>query len=293
MLYKNDEPYKLAPADIKLINDRFHSKWPLNIVYPPERIVPSRSKKNRLPDKPNSASWPLTAIVRTDSGIEQWRYAENVIVKEHGVRKYTPKNIMFNGRRALTKGDIELVWFLYTKSEYCKGGLNQGNKVKFMFEDLITAAELKAEKESMMTQVKTMIHSKDFGLSEQKLRIVAKAYFVKNVDDLTFAQVKLALEHNIMRDKEKGMKKFIEMIDLEELVKTRVKIQEVIDKGFLKYAVDKKEWVWIEEGQKPNRLFKVPVGINADDAIYDYYMGNKEFQENVELAGKTKKQKAE
>ena len=83
------------------------------------------------------------------------------------------------------------------------------------------------------------------------------------------------------------------MIDLEELVKTRVKIQEVIDKGFLKYAVDKKEWVWIEEGQKPNRLFKVPVGINADDAIYDYYMGNKEFQENVELAGKTKKQKAE
>jgi len=293
MLYKNDEPYKLAPNDVKTITERFHNKWPLSIIYPPERIIPSRSKQNRLPDKPNSISWPLTATVRTKLGTEQWRYAENVIIKEHGLKKYTPKNIRFNGRKSFSETDIELVWFLYTKSPYCKGGENEGKTIKFMFEDLITEAELKAERESVQSMVKAMIYNTDLGLSEQKLRTLAKAYFIKNVDDLTFAQVKLAIEHQITRDPKNGYKKFLDMTRADEIVKIREKIQRVVDKGFLKYDVVKREWLWLEDGKKPSKLLKIASGVDANDAIYDYYMGNKEFQETVDVIETTNKPKVD
>jgi len=292
MLYKNEEPYKLAPTDVKTINERFHGKWPLTIIYPPERIVPSRSKQNKLPDKPNSMSWPLTATVKTKLGTDQWRYAENVIIKEHGLKKYTPKNFRFNGRRPFEETDIELVWFLYTKSQYCKGGENQGKTIKFMFEDLITDAERKAERESLISGVKTMIWNKDFGLSEERLRALAKAYFIKNVDNLTFAQVKMAIEHQVMRDPQHGHQKFMEMTNMEELIVIRGKIQEIVDKGYLKYDVVKKEWLWLEEGKKATKIIKVPPSADPNDAMYDYYMGNKEFQETVDLIGKTKRAKA-
>lgn len=291
MLYKNDEPYKLAPNDVKTINERFHGKWPLTIIYPPERVVPSRSKQNKLPDKPNSMSWPLTATVRTTMGTEQWRYAENVIIKEHGLKKYTPKNIRFNGRRAFEETDIELVWFLYTKSPYCKGGPNAGKTIKFMFEDLITEAEIKAERENVQSTVKVMIYNQDLGLSEARLRALAKAYFIKNVDNLTFPQVKLAIEHQIVRDHKNGYKKFMDMTQMDDLIAARGRIQGLVDKNFLKYDVVKREWLWLEDGKKASRIVKVASGTDPNDSMYDYFMGNKEFQETVDLVEKTKRAK--
>lgn len=293
MLYKNDEPYKLAPNDLATIKKRFHDKWPLKIVYTPERIVKSRSPQNKLPDKPNSMSWPLTSVVRSESGTEQWRYAENVTIKEHGVKKFTPRNFRFTGNLSFNRTDIELVWFLYTKSEYCRGGLNQGRTIKFMFEDLINDAEVKAEKESLAAQVKALIYGKDFGLSEERLRALAKAYFIKGVDELTFAQVKIAIEHAIMRDPKEGYTKFVEMTDMNELIAARSKIQNMVDMGFLLFDATKKEWIWLDGEKKPDRICKVPPAMSASDAIYDYYMGNKDFQETVDLAAKTKKASVE
>jgi hypothetical protein len=286
MLYKNDAPYKLAENDKKTITNRF-KKFPLTIIYPPGMVIKSRSPQNLKPDKPNSISFPLTATVKSIDGTDQWRYAENVIIKEHGIKKYTPKNLRFNGRLALTDKDIELIWFLFTKSEYCKGGTNQSKTPKFMFEDLITEAEIRAEKESIKSEVNALIYGKESGLSEDQLRKIAKAYFIKNTDDLSFAQVKLAIEHQISRDPKNGYQVFLNMANTDDLISVKSKIQKVIDSGLLKYNLAKKEWQWKDD----TKIFKVDPTMNPNDAIYDYYMGNKDFQETLESVEKSKKQK--
>lgn len=290
MLYKNDEPYKLAENDIKTLVNRFH-KWPLTITYPPERVVKSRSPQNKLPDKPNSMSWPLTATVKTTKGTESWRYAENVILRPNGVKKYTPKNLLFKGHLQLQETDVELAWFLYTKSTYCKGGLNQGKTVKFVFEDKITEAEIKAKIETQRTNIKSLIYGTETGLSEDRIRAIAKAYFIKNVDDLTFAQTKLALEHAINRDGSGGYQKFIEMTQMDELIKTRMRMQNLIDSGKLRYESGKKEWQWADGDKKVETICKVPPGTVPNDILYDFFMGNKEFQDVVESVEKTVKKK--
>ena len=289
MLYKNDEPYKLMPNDTKVLFDKF-KKFPLTIIYPPERVVKSRSKENTTPDKPNSMSFPLSATVKSIKGTEHWRYAENVIIKEHGVRKYTPKNFHFNGQFSFEEKDVELAWFLYTKSSYGKGCLNyNGKTAKFMFEDKISEAERKADVESEKTRFKNMIYGGELGLSEERLRAVAKAYNIRNVDNLSYSQVKLAVEHTVERDTKGGMKKFIEMTHMDDFIKTRSRLQVLLDSAKLRYDIPKKEWQWIEDGKRVEGICKVPPGANPNDVLYDHFMGNRSFQETVELVEKARK----
>ncbi len=215
-----------------------------------------------------------------------------MILKQHGVKTYTPKSLRFNGRLNLAETDAELAWFLYTKSEYCKGGLNQkGKTYKFMFEDLITDAERQAEVEGVRSQVKSLIYGKEMGLSEERLRAVAKAYFIKNVDLLSFGQVKVAIEHQVNRDPANGLQKFIEMTKGDELINIRMRMQNLMDAKKLKYDPTKKEWAWIDGDKKIESICKVAPGTNATDVLYDYYMGNKDFQEVVEAVEKSKKVK--
>jgi len=289
MLYKNDQIYKLAPAD-KLILIKKFTRFPMAITYPPERVVKSRSPKNLKPDQPNSISFPLNAVLKTKMGAEHWRYADNVIIKEHGVKKYTPRNLRFNGRLMLQEQDVELAWFLYTKSIYCKGGLNQqGKTFKFIFEDLISDAEKLAAIEAVRVRVKYLIYDTQGGLSEEKLRAVAKAYFIKNVDKLAYAQVKIAVEHQIGRNKKDGLEKFIKMTNAEELINVRMRMQALIDLGKLKFEITKKEWWWTEGDKKLEVICKVAPGTNPTEILYDFYMGNKDFQEVFESVETSKK----
>lgn len=289
MLYKNDAPYKLADTDVLTLKKKFR-RFPLTVIYPPERVMKSRSPRNKLPDKPNSIAFPLVAVVKSPTGTDQWRYAENVIIKEHGVKKYTPKNFRFNGRFLLEENNIELAWFLFTKSPYCKGGANQGKLTKFMFEDLVAEADLKAEKEMVRSQVKALIYGGEMGMNEERLRKLAKALFIKNIDILTYNQVKIAVEHAISRD-EHGYEKFVEMTDMDELINVRSRIQNLVDLKMLKYETVKKQWEWSGVNGKPELICKVPPAMNPHEVIYDYYMGNKDFQATVESVEKSKQRK--
>jgi len=289
MLYKNDAPYKLAETDKQTLLKKFR-RFPLSVIYPPERVTKSRSSKNKLPDKPNSIAFPLAAVVKSIDGTDQWRYAENVIIKEHGVKKYTPKNFRFNGRFTLEDKDIELAWFLFTKSPYCKGGLSQGRLTKFMFEDLISDAEIKAEKETLRSQVKALIYGGEMGMSEDKLRLLAKALFIKNIDILSYAQVKISVDHAISRD-EGGYEKFMEMTNMEEVISVRSRIQNLVDRNLLRYDSVKKQWEWVGTGKAGLLICKVPPSMTAHEVIYDYYMGNKEFRDAVESYEKSRKHK--
>jgi hypothetical protein len=291
MLYKNEEIYVLStrPEEIKAIEKFFHNKFPVKVVYPPERIVPSKLKHNRLPDKPNSMSFDLKATVKTKNGTEVWRYAENVTVNEKGVKKYTPKKFSFNGARFLDRNEIELIYFLLKKSQYCKGGDNEGRLVKFVFEDLVSDADKKAEKKSLEAKIGGLLYG-ELALPEEKLRAVAKAYFVKNVDSLSASQVKIVLENKIHESKD-GATRFFDMVNADDEIDTRVSIQKAIDMELLKFDANKKAWYWKTKEGKDIVACKVPPSKSATDSLYEFYNGDESFREDLKASLLTKKVK--
>jgi hypothetical protein len=257
-------------------------------VYPPERIVKSRLKHNIKPDKPNSISFDLKAIVKTENGTEVWRYAENVIITEKGVKKYTPKKFIFNGSKPLKRTDIELIYFLLRKSEFCRGGNNQGLAVKFMFEDLVSEAEKRAEEREIKAKVDSLIYNRDTCLPEEKLRLIATGYFINDVPSLTLAQVKNDLFTKVMSTPD-GSEEFFRRSDADAELKARYDLQTTIDKEFLKLDGQKRIWFWQGAGDKGNsQACKVPPNRNPKEALYDLYMGDQSFREDIKAVLLTK-----
>uniref|UniRef100_A0A6M3ILK0 Uncharacterized protein n=1 Tax=viral metagenome TaxID=1070528 RepID=A0A6M3ILK0_9ZZZZ len=295
MLYKNEEPYKLCDTEIEKLVKHFHNKFPVRVVYPQGRIVPSRLKHNRLPDKPNSISFDLRSIVKTDKGSETWRYADSVVTDNKGIKRFTPKKFQFKGTRFLDRNDIELIFFLLKKSEYCFKGDNQGRMVKFMFEDLVSEAEKKAEKKTLEIRIGTLLFG-ELALSEEKLRNLAKAYFIPGVDNLTLPQVRIVIDNKIHETQE-GPDKFFDMVDADEEIRKRVSIQKAVDMGVLKYDTEKQVWHWQTKGDKGiTQICKVPPNKTFNEALYDFYKGDDSFRDDLQSlfitknphAGKTK-----
>jgi hypothetical protein len=294
MLYKNDEIFdlKMHPEEIKKIETHFHNKFPVRMVYPPERIQKSRLPHNRLPDKPASLSFKLRSVVKTDKGTEVWRYAENVIVGDHGTKKFMPANFVFEGKRELKRNDIELIFFLLRKCEHCFGGDNNTGKVMFMFEDLVTEAEKRAEKKELESKIDLLLYNKEYGLPEEKLRQVAMAYGVSNVDGMTLPQVKNTLNDKIHGTKD-GHVRFFDMVNAEEEIKTRMTIQKVIDQGILIHNEKDRAWQW----KTPQGVEKVAGGKVAPnktpmEALYDLYQGDESFRDDMQAVLLTKNPKA-
>jgi len=290
MLYKNDEIYRLTAQDINDIKKRY-PKFPIRLTYPDHRIKPSRLKHNRLPDKPNSIAFPLLATVKTKSGTESWRYAENKINGPNGRVIYSPKNLVLRGSMSLQDTDMELLYWLMNCCPHLEGGKNFTGKVaKCVIEDLIGSAERKAMKEEEMATVKALIYSSKIGLGEDKLRTVAKAYFIRDVDSLTFAQVKLAVENEISRNKIDGIKKFNEMINAEQTMTVRANLSTAIDQGIITYMIQKKTWAWVTgPGKKNEPICQISAGADQYEALYDYYLGNRKFAQEITSALKGNK----
>jgi hypothetical protein len=298
MLYKNDEVYSLAtrPDEIKKLKAQFHNKFPVKIIYPPERIQKSRLPHNRLPDKPNSITFKYKAIVKTPTGTEVWRYAESMVVNERGMRQYQPPHFTFSGATFLNENDIEKIYFLFRKCEHCLGGDNyKGSKPKFMFEDLFTEAEKRVEKKALESQLDVLLYHKKFAMDEGKLRDVAMALDIV-VTDRSFAQVKNAIADKVHGMKD-GFERFFSMIDAPEEIKTRASIHKVIEQGILVFHEKDRLWQW----KTPTGIEKVAGGKVSPnktpmEALYDLYQGDQSFRDDMQVvlltnnpkAGKTK-----
>ncbi len=303
MLYKNDEPYKLDARELKATKDYFHNKFPVKVVYPPDRIVKSRLPHNRLPDKPNSMSFDLKSTVKTGEGTEVWRYADDVILDKKGNKKYIPKKFRFNGTRMLDERDIELIYFLLYKSPFRLKGkeelkankkLVQARVAKFMFEDLVTDAEKKAEAKALDSKITVLLYNKELGLPEDRIRLVAKAYNIKNVDELSLSQVKILVENKIHDKKLGGPDKFFEMVNSDEELEARSSIQKVIDLEYIRYDMSKNAWYWDAEGENgKSAICKVAKSDIPTEVLFDRYRGDESFREDIKalLISKGKKQK--
>jgi len=290
MLFVNDEPYKMTPTDHKNVIEEF-KKLPVRVIYPEERVRKSRSAHNTLPDKPNSLSFPLVAIAKSKQGSKVWRYAENVITTSEGRKKYLPVNFFYTGAVLLTENDMELIWFLWTKCPYTKDGKNWNGKVpKAQFENLVTKADLQAIKEKEMAEFKALLYSDRLGLSESTLRDAGRAMFIGGIDDLTFNQVRVAINNRVSVDRRNGVTKFLKMVNSEAALMVRAGIQKAIDKGLIKYNMHKREWVWLGPGgKKVDVICRVAANMNPHDVIHEQYMGDAGFKEDLDGALSKKK----
>lgn len=290
MLIKNDKPYELTAAEHKFIKQKY-PKFPIRLTYPESRVKPSRLKHNTLPDKPNSISFPLSAVVKTTTGTEQWRYAENKIIGTNGRVIWSPRNLILRGTMLLQETDVELVYWLVKCCPFLEGGENFNGKVaKCVIEDLVGAAERKAMREEELATVKALIYSSKVGIGEKRLRIIAKAYFIRDVDELSFAQTKLAVENMVHRDKINGVQKFLDLVEAEQVLNVRASLQGAIDKNIITFMPQKKSWAWVGgPGRKNIVICQIGAGADPNEALYDYYLGNRSFAQEVTSALKGNK----
>ena len=282
MLYKNDEVYKMTMADHQKIH-KMYPKLPIRLIYPENRVRKSRSKHNKLPDKPTSISFPFVAVVKTTTGTETWRYAEHRIVGNNGQVTFTP--------HTLTDKDMELIFWLVNCCPVLEGGKNNNGKVaKCAIEDLIGIAERKVQKEAGMADVKALLFSNKVGLNESRMRQVAKAYFIPQVDELTFAQIRLALEVEINRDKIEGVQKFLKMIEHDQTLEVRSLLMEAVDSKIISFMLKTRMWAWVtEQGKKNIPIVQTSVGVDPNEALFEYYLGDRQFAQDLVSAVKGEK----
>jgi len=252
MLYKNDVIFELSrfPKEIEAIEKFFHGKFPVKVKYPPDRIVPSRLKHNRLPDKPASIAIPLRSTVNTNTGSETWRYVENIITDDRGNKKYLPTHFILEGSRFLERTDIELIFFLLRKSRFCLVGDNfkPNTRAKFTFEDLVTEAEKKMEKRKIQQKVDSLLLG-ELALTEERQRDIAKGYFM-DIEDKELVQIQAMLFDKIFSTKD-GPDKFFDRINAEDEIKTRASIYKITkERKLVTFNVNNKSWYWSVPGGK-------------------------------------------
>ncbi len=300
MLFKNDQTYKLDDKEIKAVTAYFHNKFPVKVIYPSDRVVPSKLPHNRLPDKPNSIAFNLKSVVKEEGGTVVWRYADDVITDAKGNKIYVPRKFRFDGKRYLDRNEIELIYFLLRKSEYRlipdeelkAKKIKQSRSPKFMFEDLVTEAEKRAEKKELEARITQLLYNKELCLPEEKIRDVARAYFIKNVDELSLPQVKIALEQKAYDKKLGGPDRFFEMVNADEEITSRSSIQKAIDMKQIVYDGKKSAWFWDTEGEGGKSIIcRVSKTMIPVEALFDLYKGDEAFREDIKAILTLKKKK--
>ena len=286
MLYKDGELYKMTDKDIKKVDEFVGGKYPVTLAYPKNRVVPSKLAHNKKPDKPASMAFPLSATVDTEKGSYRLVYADNVIHRDNGKKEYTPALFNFTGTKQITSKEKEFLFWLITACPSMEGGENyRGKKAKCYIENKAKDASEHATKRRYETKLSTLLYDEELGLPESKLRDLAKAYYISNIDLLTTDEVRLKLETAVKRDKRDGAQKFVEMCDAGVVIKVRSKLQTAIDKGIITHMPQKKCWAWVTPGNKKNEpIFDIRTGVNWNDALYDHYMADVKFAKELDAA---------
>lgn len=286
MLYKNGQPYMMSENEVEALKAKF--TFPIYLRYP--QALKKWNKLNKTFDKPAGINIPLRSVLREENTTIEWRWAQQETVSEKGQKKYMPRVIPFQGDWSITDLDIDLLYFLYHKSPYCVNGTvdeKQRKKPYFEIEDLRIAATQKVKDRKMRSRVATLIDDDELGLPETKLRALARAYFVPNVDKLSLDQVRVVLDLEVRKDKREGLQKFIDMSDATELIQLRGKIRLAIDQEIVRFMPKIKTWVFINEDETMDPICKVNK-IEPQAGLVEFYGGDREFAQrlNAELEGR-------
>lgn len=184
---------------------------------------------------------------------------------------YKPVGMQVNGLAVVS--DLELAFFLYFASSSVAGFSKKGKRNYFEFENKAAKAAKEVLIEARAEDIRIKILHEKHRLPDEKLRQIAKALHVNDVDNLEIEEVQIALRNMLLNDTDgKKVEKFNSFYDVEgspETMTIKVAIQDAIDNGIIGHLAPRREVYWRdEEGTKSDTIVILPPGKNWQEKFH-------------------------
>lgn len=255
MLYINNKYFNLdekANDEFNEIRKDFHFRInTLKKKFGDSITLETRNKPKRNPSgllEPwQIFTVPLKQVVKGNKGSEEWLYSESIPKMENGyVVPDTVQEIVRYGKIDINLNDQpDKAYFLLHKHIFVKNG-----ELKLV--DLAADEEKVAEEREREAELHNVIYGKHsaLNLDKSKLNLIAMRWGLRGVESLTPAQIKNKLYDAVIDSDAKAKKDgryrtildFLDDCRLDNSVKIGAVIQEAMDKGFLVFKEDSRQW---------------------------------------------------
>jgi len=260
---------------------------PLIVQYPDELTTYAYTDTGvKKAQYPASKVIPLIANITNANGIlEEWIYSETPLMVKDGVVKVVKPLLDWNPSSSIVieQRNFELAFFLKFKSKFCKDGAVNEGRYFFEFENKAKRASVEVASKQERLKVEYAIN---VDLSEDKLRILARAYhipneFDKSKDELRESLSKLVLINNV------SMKKFMVDAKIGKTVKFKALVQEAIDKKIVVRTASGKAPYWAfasEDNKEGAKICDIPISQvgRANVILVDFLQDNTDLAKMIE-----------
>jgi hypothetical protein len=283
MLLLNGEKYKLTAEDLKTIKEVTKGKWPVVFTYLPSMMKDNPINPNRK-DSPRSIIIPCTTPIIDPKTKERsfLQYYSTSTFRPDGsgkrVEEYAPYSLDFIQTLIVQETQKDLFWFLYNNHHNATGpSAGLGATHYFQMEDLGKQADDFVEEKSLELSVQFAIMSSD-GLSDERLREAAAAYYIPKAHEKSISELRQALYNIVMAPDKRTRKPNIKSLqDFNKLTKggaaitLKAKIQKAIELRIIAHKMDKKKWFWCDdEGKTTTTICPSPNAVKAPEELYEY-----------------------
>lgn len=267
---------------------------PLVIVWTDDKMIINKETKQE--EWPSGVRIPLTETFFNPETKreEKWVVYKNYKTGKNGEKIYLPKRYRFTGRAVFKAKDTELAFFMAYISSHCLNSkyrsINEQKHIHFQILDKIGKAKDRADEMRKETQLRELIYGIQ-SLPMDSLRVIAKSYFIYDVDKKMDDEVRNAL-WDYINDKgshKERIKSFLEDDHrVTELVTVRSKVQEAItskrigicDKG------KNKIWAFLDEKdltKAASAILTIPRGREeqATKILLQEVLSNKDLRDSI------------
>jgi hypothetical protein len=296
MLFKNDVRFELSKAEIDQFIEEFElKKFPVRFKYVPELFTDS--KDNEKPDRPRSIMLPWLETVNEGTGINAYRYAENV--NPGGINQppvYYPHREMVNEVLVVGRHEIEKIWFLLKYSKHVKGSKNAAQSLNtyLVVEDKRAEAKIKIDAEKEIINLKSLLYDES-KLKDDEVKDLAKALYMDGSDELSREEIVEAIISavNVAQNKSEYCKN-IRMLLSNDTVRAgdNVLIQDSVDYDVVMFVRGKGVFFKDAKGQPDELICRVKSGVDWKIGFSDYLAKNVKAKELIMREVEAKKKAA-
>jgi hypothetical protein len=292
MLFKDEKKYTLSQKDRDELMEVIR-KFPVSIIFVPEKFTTVKDSNGKLKKVfPPGVDVDLKYSVVDDKGNSfEFRWAESPPVTRDNRKTYYPTSYHFSRVTVFNKEDIELLWFIYTCCPVLRYGKNANPNG--IHEIMINTPFLTQEKEvsyvKMLSKAQNIVMGDEKEISDHKLRNIANALFIPNVEELERIELQFAINEllksgNQKYNKEKILARFFELIEDDDLQKVTAMVNLGFEKQVLNFYENTGS-VKLKVGDKEEVIVKkVPSNQDFKELTVKAIMANDDNKSFLELA---------
>lgn len=268
MIYKDNVPYKLTPAEVKQYSGRR--------VFKIARNLAKWDANDQRVRKPHSILLePFYTLADKDgAGKEEVRYVKSSRPKTEGgvtFQSYTPSQIEIpNTGKIEVENDAEYCYFLSLHpANEDSPNRNERIPVLFYIENKPKQADQLVKKKQALFDAQSLLYSMDKRLPEKDLRGIALSYpdLIGNVENFTLSEVIGALDVKVNHDP-------IAFMKLVKSERTQIKylINAATNHKLVRFVQPKMGWYTIEDGNDKDLVAKVQKGSDPVETLIDHLL---------------------